>query len=225
MNIGFIGLGIMGAPMALHLRRRRATRLFVHTRGRCPRPSRRSSRHVCTSAAEVARQADVVFIMVPDTPDVEAVLFGERRRGSGLGRAAAAQGRGRHELASRPWPPRPSPEDQRAGCRLHRRAGVRWRGGRQGGVADHHVRRRCGGVRAREAAAGEDGQEHHPGGRQRRWPDHQGGQPDHRGAEHRRRGRGAALCQQGRRRPGQGAPGADGRLCRPAASWKCMANA
>ena len=77
---------------------------------------------------------------------------------------------------------------------------------------DHHGRRPRGRVRARQAAVRADGQEHHAGRRQRRRPDHQGGQPDHRRAEHRRGRRGAGLRQQGRRRPGQGAPGADGRL-------------
>ena len=74
-KIGFIGLGIMGAPMAGHLLEAGHT-LFVHTHGPVPEPfSSRST--VCGSAAEVTKQADVVFIMVPDTPDVEKVLFGD----------------------------------------------------------------------------------------------------------------------------------------------------
>jgi 2-hydroxy-3-oxopropionate reductase len=74
-NIGFIGLGIMGAPMAGHLLDA-GHRLFVHTHGKAPEPFA-SKATVCASAAEVARQADIVFVMVPDTPDVEKVLFGE----------------------------------------------------------------------------------------------------------------------------------------------------
>ncbi len=68
------------------------------------------------------------------------------------------------------------------------------RGGRQGRLASPSCaaadRRR---LRPGQAAAvDEDGQEHHAGGRQRRRPDHQGGQPDHRGAEH--PGRWARRC-------------------------------
>ncbi len=75
MKIGFIGLGIMGAPMALHLVDA-GHLLFVHTRGAVPASVATSSAMACANAADVTRQADVVFIMVPDTPDVEAVLFG-----------------------------------------------------------------------------------------------------------------------------------------------------
>jgi 2-hydroxy-3-oxopropionate reductase len=76
MKLGFIGLGIMGAPMALHLVNA-GHQLFVHTRGALPESVAASSAVPCASATEVARQADIVFTMVPDTPDVEAVLFGE----------------------------------------------------------------------------------------------------------------------------------------------------
>jgi len=77
MKIGFIGLGIMGAPMALHLVDA-GHQLFVHTRGKVPDSVAASPATACANAEEVTRQSDVVFIMVPDTPDVEAVLFGER---------------------------------------------------------------------------------------------------------------------------------------------------
>jgi 2-hydroxy-3-oxopropionate reductase len=83
MKIGFIGLGIMGAPMALHLLEA-GHELFVHTRGKLPDSIAASSAKTCTSGAEVARQAEVVFTMVPDTPDVEAVLFGENGIAEGL---------------------------------------------------------------------------------------------------------------------------------------------
>jgi 2-hydroxy-3-oxopropionate reductase len=81
-NIGFIGLGIMGAPMAGHLLEA-GHRLFVHTRGKAPEPFA-SRATVCASAAEVAQQADIVVLMVPDTPDVEKVLFGEGGVAGGL---------------------------------------------------------------------------------------------------------------------------------------------
>ena len=74
-KIGFIGLGIMGAPMAGHLLDA-GHELFVNTHGNTPEPFI-SKATICASAAEVARRADVIFIMVPDTPDVEKVLFGE----------------------------------------------------------------------------------------------------------------------------------------------------
>ena len=76
MNLGFIGLGIMGAPMAGHLRAAGHT-LFVSTRSKVPQALLDAGALACANAAEVARQADIVFIMVPDTPDVDKVLFGD----------------------------------------------------------------------------------------------------------------------------------------------------
>ena len=75
MRIGFIGLGIMGAPMAQRLRDG-GHELYVATRRAVPQALRDSGALACANAAEVARAADVIFTMVPDTPDVEAVLFG-----------------------------------------------------------------------------------------------------------------------------------------------------
>jgi 2-hydroxy-3-oxopropionate reductase len=75
MKIGFIGLGIMGAPMALHLVAA-GHQLYVKSGRKIPESIASSSAIACADAAEVTRQAEVVFIMVPDTPDVEAVLFG-----------------------------------------------------------------------------------------------------------------------------------------------------
>ena len=72
MNLGFIGLGIMGTPMALHLMQAGHT-LHVHTRSRLPEAIAASPAVACANAAEVARRADIVFVMVPDTADVEAV--------------------------------------------------------------------------------------------------------------------------------------------------------
>ena len=77
-RIGFIGLGIMGAPMAGHLLEA-GHQLFVNTHGNTPEPFI-SRATICASPVEVARQADIVFVMVPDTPDVEKVLFGEPGR-------------------------------------------------------------------------------------------------------------------------------------------------
>jgi 2-hydroxy-3-oxopropionate reductase len=83
MNIGFIGMGIMGTPMALHLAAA-GHQLFVHTRSKLPEAVAASTAKACASATEVAQQAEVVFLMVPDTPDVEAVLFGANGVAAGL---------------------------------------------------------------------------------------------------------------------------------------------
>ena len=84
MKLGFIGLGIMGAPMAGHLRAA-GHELFVATRSAVPQALLDAGALRCASGAEVARHADIVFLMLPDTPDVEAVLFGASGVASGLG--------------------------------------------------------------------------------------------------------------------------------------------
>ena len=83
LKIGFIGLGTMGTPMFGHLLKA-GHQLFVQTRGKIPSLVADSSATQCTSARGVAERADVVFIMVPDTPDVEAVLFGADGVAAGL---------------------------------------------------------------------------------------------------------------------------------------------
>ena len=83
MKIGFIGLGIMGAPMALHLVDDGHT-LYVNTVGKLPESIAASTALPCANAEEVTRNADIIFLMVPDTPDVEAVLFGEHGVAAGL---------------------------------------------------------------------------------------------------------------------------------------------
>ena len=82
-KLGFIGLGIMGAPMALQLIKA-GHQLFVHTRGKVHPEIADSSATQCTTAKGVAERADVIFTMLPDTPDVEAVLFGKDGVASGL---------------------------------------------------------------------------------------------------------------------------------------------
>ncbi|MDF2465101.1 MAG: glxR2, partial [Ramlibacter sp.] len=83
LKIGFVGLGIMGTPMAGHLLKA-GHMLFVHTRSKVPQELPDSGATVCTTARGVAERADIVFTMVPDTPDVEQVLFGEYGVASGL---------------------------------------------------------------------------------------------------------------------------------------------
>jgi 2-hydroxy-3-oxopropionate reductase len=82
MKLGFIGLGIMGAPMAGHLVAA-GHQLFVHVRKSVP-ASLTGKVTECASAAEVARAAEVIFLMLPDTPDVEGVLFGAAGVAEGL---------------------------------------------------------------------------------------------------------------------------------------------
>ncbi len=76
MRVAFIGLGIMGEPMAGHLLSA-GHELTVHTRtkGKANALLERGARWA-SSAAEAARGVDVVFVCVTDTPDVEAVVLG-----------------------------------------------------------------------------------------------------------------------------------------------------
>jgi 2-hydroxy-3-oxopropionate reductase len=83
LNLGFIGLGIMGAPMCGHLIAA-GHQLFVHTIGKMPEAIANSGATQCVSNRAVAERADIVFVMVPDTPDVQEVLFGERGVAAGL---------------------------------------------------------------------------------------------------------------------------------------------
>jgi 2-hydroxy-3-oxopropionate reductase len=83
LDLGFIGLGIMGAPMALHLINA-GHRVHVHTRSAVRPEVAAGAASVCGSPREVAERADVVFLMLPDTPDVAQVLFGERGVAEGM---------------------------------------------------------------------------------------------------------------------------------------------
>ena len=75
-DLGFIGLGIMGKPMAGHLVKA-GHKVYVFSRSPGPVEELADSGAVaCNSAKAVAQKSDMVFIMVPDTPDVDRVLFG-----------------------------------------------------------------------------------------------------------------------------------------------------
>jgi 2-hydroxy-3-oxopropionate reductase len=82
MKIGFIGLGIMGRPMALNLRAA-GHELFVPERASLTQEVRAAAT-VVADAAAVAESAEVVILIVPDTPDVEAALFGAHGVAEGL---------------------------------------------------------------------------------------------------------------------------------------------
>lgn len=74
MKIGFIGLGIMGRPMAGRLLAA-GHKLFLNSLNGVPQELSAGGAIACGSGKEVAQAADVVFVMVPDTPHVEEVLF------------------------------------------------------------------------------------------------------------------------------------------------------
>jgi 2-hydroxy-3-oxopropionate reductase len=83
MNVGFIGLGIMGRPMAGHLAKGgHQVRGFDH-KG-VPQDLLDAGVVACRSSKEVAQRSDVVITMVPDTPDVAAALFGPDGVAEGL---------------------------------------------------------------------------------------------------------------------------------------------
>ncbi|MFZ2296101.1 MAG: 2-hydroxy-3-oxopropionate reductase [Polaromonas sp.] len=82
-KLGFIGLGIMGAPMAAHLISA-GHEVFLNTRSKVPADLLTGKATACKSAREVAEKADIIFLMLPDTPDVANVLFGESGVANGL---------------------------------------------------------------------------------------------------------------------------------------------
>lgn len=73
MKIGFIGLGIMGRPMALNLKK--AGHDLIVPERKSLTDEIRSAATIVPDAKTVARRSEVVILMVPDTPDVETVLF------------------------------------------------------------------------------------------------------------------------------------------------------
>ncbi|MDJ0980749.1 MAG: NAD(P)-binding domain-containing protein, partial [Kiloniellales bacterium] len=83
-KIGFIGLGIMGRPMAGHLLD--GGHEVVTASHRTPPAQELLDKGLVLldSAREVAAAAEVIIVMVPDTPQVEAVLFGDKGVAEGL---------------------------------------------------------------------------------------------------------------------------------------------
>ncbi|MBO6755009.1 MAG: 2-hydroxy-3-oxopropionate reductase [Roseibium sp.] len=82
-NVGFIGLGIMGAPMAGHLITA-GHQVFLHSRSGVPGSLKEAGGIACTTPKDVAGNAETIILMVPDTPHVEEVLFAEDGVASGL---------------------------------------------------------------------------------------------------------------------------------------------
>jgi 2-hydroxy-3-oxopropionate reductase len=82
-NVGFIGLGIMGTPMAGHLIKG-GHQVFVFSIPSIPQSVVDAGGKACASGKEVAQKADIIVTMVPDTPHVEAALFGDNGVAQGL---------------------------------------------------------------------------------------------------------------------------------------------
>lgn len=83
-KIGFIGVGIMGSPMAGHLQAGGHELYLVKHRSPLPPALLEAGAVVCNSAKEVAEQADIIITMVPDTPQVQAALFSHEGVAAGL---------------------------------------------------------------------------------------------------------------------------------------------
>src|SRR5438105_514826 len=83
-TVGFIGLGVMGKPMARNLIKA-GHALVVHNRSRgAVDELTAAGAAAAASPADVARQSSIVITMLPDTPDVDQVLAGPDGVLSGL---------------------------------------------------------------------------------------------------------------------------------------------
>ena len=209
MKIGFIGLGIMGRPMALNLHNAQHS-LVVHDRASLA-DDIRAAAEVVGDGKTVAEKSEVVILMVPDTPDVDNVLFSPNGVAAGL-----SPGKLVIDMSSI------SPIETKAFAKKINALGCDYLdapvSGGEVGAKQATLTIMVGGpggcLRARQAAVRSDGQEHHPCRfRERRRPDLQGGEPDHRRAEHPGLRGSSCIRGKGRRRSSEGAAGADGRLC------------
>ena len=84
MNIGFVGLGIMGAPMAGHLIAGGHQIITCIHKTFAPKTLIESGLKVVENAKEVAKNSEIIIVMVPDTPQVQEVLFGQDGIADGL---------------------------------------------------------------------------------------------------------------------------------------------
>jgi 2-hydroxy-3-oxopropionate reductase len=82
MKVGFVGLGIMGRPMALNLQKGGHSLIVPERRSLAE--DVRAVAEVVENPAAVAQAAEIVILMVPDTPDVESALFGSGGVAEGL---------------------------------------------------------------------------------------------------------------------------------------------
>jgi 2-hydroxy-3-oxopropionate reductase len=130
MKIGFIGLGIMGAPMVGRLLDGSHQVFANDLKPIQPEILEKGATQV-SSAREATEMGDVIIVMVPDTPDVEIVLFGEN---------GVAQGLSSNKIVVDMSSISPVETKEFAGCTC-----IGWRGGRQGGDTDNHGRWRSDG--------------------------------------------------------------------------------
>jgi 2-hydroxy-3-oxopropionate reductase len=84
MKVGFVGVGIMGRPMAGHLLAGGHDLLLVQHRSPLPAELLEGGAESCSSARALAAASDVVILMLPDTGDVERALFGADGVAAGL---------------------------------------------------------------------------------------------------------------------------------------------
>lgn len=84
-KIGFIGTGIMGLPMAQNLQKAGHSLFLSSHHGAAPSDLIAAGGVALANPKEVAQEAEFIIVMVPDTPQVEAVLFGENGVAQGIG--------------------------------------------------------------------------------------------------------------------------------------------
>jgi len=82
-KVGFVGLGIMGTPMAEHLIKA-GHEVFLHSRSGVPGSLVEAGGKACANGKQVAEAAEVIITMVPDTPHVAAALFDPEGIAEGL---------------------------------------------------------------------------------------------------------------------------------------------
>jgi len=83
MNVGFVGLGIMGSPMASNLIKG-GHALFLYSIPEVPQGLVAAGGKACANGREVAERSDIIITMVPDTPHVESALFSDNGIAQGL---------------------------------------------------------------------------------------------------------------------------------------------
>jgi hypothetical protein len=199
-KIGFIGLGIMGRPMAGHLVEG-GHELFVHTRRAPPKELIDKGAVACANGKEVGEKAEVIITMVPDTSDVETVLFGAGGVAEGLSTGKIVVDMSSiSPIATKDF----AKKVNELGCEY---LDAPVSGGEVGAKAASLTIMVGGPESAFEKVK----------------PIFEGREPDHRRPDHRGRRRGARLRFQSRRRSGSRAPSAAGRLRRiphPRGPWR-----
>ncbi len=185
MKLSFIGLGVMGYPMAGHLQRAgHIVTVFNRTQARAVKWAGEYGGATAATPAEAARDADIVFSCVGRDADLRQVTLGEGGAFAAMKPGAAVRGshhRFRHHCA------RAGGGGGDGGVRIRRCAGFGRRGGRGQRQAHHHVRRRRESLCARRTGDGGLCPADAAAGPVRGRPAHQDGQPD----LHCRRGAGA----------------------------------